>query len=426
MSTIFAVSSGRAPAAIAVIRCSGPDAFAAGKALAGPLPPPRSASLRKLRDSDGELLDSALVLCFPGPNTATGEDVVEFHCHGGRAVVAAVERALLRQPGLTRAEPGEFTRRALMYGRIDLLEAEGLADLLEAETEAQRLAAVAAVEGRLSAQVRGWMDEIAGLSARVEATLDFADDADVSDEADVLSAIVRDMATLRGSIEATLAAPSVERLREGVRVVIAGPPNVGKSTLLNALSEREAAIVSPVSGTTRDRIEAGVVRGGSAFLLVDTAGLTATEDPVEAIGVARAHDAIAFAELLLWLGDDAPPRPDVIWVHARNDLAGRRDTPPGRDVAVSTCDDASYAALWTMIHDRSQALLGSATDMPALRRLQREAYAEVAIALDCGSRDPILLAEGLATARRRLAQVLGLDATETMLDALFGRFCLGK
>lgn len=372
------------------------------------------------------MLDSALVLCFPGPNTATGEDLVEFHCHGGRAVVEAVERVLLLQPGLVRAEPGEFTRRALTNGRIDLLEAEGLADLLEAETESQRLAAVAAVEGRLSQQVREWMDAIAMLSARVEATLDFADDTDVSDEPDVLIAIVCDMETLRGSIDAALAAPSVERLREGVRVVIAGPPNVGKSTLLNALSEREAAIVSPISGTTRDRIEAGVVRSGSTFLLVDTAGLTATDDPVEAIGVARAHDAIASAELLLWLGDDAPPRLDAIWVHARSDLADRRDMPSGRQVAVSSRDAASFSALWTLIDDRSRALLGSSASVPALRIKQRETYAEVVAALDGDSGDPILIAEGLAVARRLLGRVLGLEATESMLDALFGRFCLGK
>ncbi len=395
------------------------------EALAGPLPPPRTAGLRTLR-YDSRPLDSALVLCFPAPSSATGEDLVELHCHGGRAVVAAVEAALARQPGLRRAEPGEFTRRALLNGRIDLMEAEGLADLLEAETEAQRVAAIAAAGGRLSARTREWLDAVALLSARVEALLDYAEEDDVDSDDAALDAILNDVGALRRQIENALDAPSVERLRAGVSVVIAGPPNAGKSTLLNLLAERDAAIVSPISGTTRDRVEAPVIRFGLPIVLVDTAGLTETSDPVEAIGVVRAEEAIEQADLLLWLGDDPPPRTDAVWVHARHDLPGRTTAPSECDLAVSAHDPASIACLWEVISERSGSLVSTTYDAPAMREHQRRTCAAAALALDQGTRDPLLVAEGLAIARRRLAELLGIDATEAMLDALFGRFCVGK
>ncbi|HEX8485155.1 tRNA uridine-5-carboxymethylaminomethyl(34) synthesis GTPase MnmE [Sphingomonas sp.] len=426
MATIFAVSSGRPPAAIAVIRCSGPQAFIAATKLAGTLPRPRRASLRSLHDGEGRMLDSALVLCFPGPASATGEDLVEFHCHGGRAVVAAVERALAAQPGLRLAEPGEFTRRALENGRIDLLEAEGLADLLSAETEAQRIAAMAAAEGRLSARTRDWLDAVALLSARVEVLLDYAEEADVADDADVIDAIIADMAKLRSAIVAALAAPSVERLRDGIRIVIAGPPNAGKSTLLNLLAERDAAIVSPISGTTRDRIEAPVVRAGLPVVLIDTAGLIETNDPVEAIGVDRARDALLSADVLLWLGDDSPPRNDAIRVHARRDEHGRRETPHTADIAISAREPETIAALWQLVTARAKALLATSDDVPAMHEHQRRRCEAAAAALGGVTRDPLIVAENLAHARRILSQLLGIDATEAMLDALFGRFCLGK
>ncbi|WP_374944231.1 tRNA uridine-5-carboxymethylaminomethyl(34) synthesis GTPase MnmE [Sphingomonas sp.] len=426
MTTIFAVSSGRPPAAIAVIRCSGPGAFAAARALAGTLPAPRTASLRRLRDADGALLDAALMLCFPGPASATGEDLVEFHCHGGRAVVAAVETALGTHPGLRRAEPGEFTRRALENGRIDLLEAEGLADLLEAETESQRVAAMAAAEGQISARTRAWLDTVADLSARVEALLDYAEEDDVLADAAAIDPILADVAVLRDTIAAALAGPSVERLRDGVRVVIAGPPNAGKSTLLNLLAERDAAIVSPISGTTRDRVEAPVLRGGLPLTLVDTAGLVETDDVVEALGVARAHEAMASADLLVWLGDDTPPRNEAIWVHARSDAAGREVLPFGPDVAISATDADSIGSLWDVIASRAQTMLATMADVPAMHAHQQRTCEEAANSLDHLPRDPLLIAEALAGARRGLARLLGIDATEAMLDALFGRFCLGK
>lgn len=423
--TIFAVSSGQPPAAIAVIRVSGPAALAAAEALAGTLPLARTAGLRALRGDDGALLDRALALVFPGPATATGEDLVELHCHGGRAVVAAVASALSRQAGVRLAQPGEFTRRALANGRIDLAEAEGLADLLSAETEAQRVAALAATEGRLSRIVEEWLGQVAMLSARVEAMLDYADEEDVaSDDADL--AEIRAAAIALGQqITDAAAVPPVERLRDGVRVVLAGPPNAGKSTLLNLLTEREAAIVSPIAGTTRDKIEAGVIRRGRSYLLIDTAGLTETNEPIEAIGVERATAAITSAELLVWLGDMSPPRADALWVHARADLPERRERPLATALAVSRNDDVSIEALWAAIERRCDLLLPRADALP-MKQHQQRACTAAGQELLTYSDDPLILAEHYRLASRGLASITGQDATEAMLEALFSRFCLGK
>lgn len=425
METIFAVSSGRPPAAIAVVRISGPQAFVAAEGLAGSLPAPRHASLRGLRDADGALLDRALVIVFPGPTTATGEDLVELHCHGGRAVIAAVERALTARPGLRPAEPGEFTRRALTNGRIDLTEAEGLADLLEAETESQRVAAMTAAEGRVSQAVRGWMDAVAMLSARIEAMLDFADEDDVASDTAAFDAIVVDIDALAAEIEAVVDAPPVERLKDGLRVVIGGPPNSGKSTLLNLLGERDAAIVSPISGTTRDRIEVPVIRNGVAYVLTDTAGLIDTLDPIEAIGVTRAEDALAAADIVLWLADTPPPRADALCIHARADLPGRGDIPAGRALAVAHTDRGSLDRLWAEVQRRAMTLLPR-SDGIALKQHQRHQCGLAADALRYRSSDALIVAEHLRQARAIFAGVLGLDATGEMLDALFGRFCIGK
>jgi tRNA modification GTPase len=425
VTTIYAVSSGRPPAAIAVIRISGPAAFAAVEVLAGTLPDPRRTSLRALRSADGGLLDRALVLVFPGPDTATGEDLAELHCHGGRAVVDAVERALAVLPGLRPAVAGEFTRRALINGRIDLAEAEGLADLLSAETERQRLAALSAAEGQVSRCVSGWLDRLAMLSARVEAELDFADEDDVAGSSESLSLIGADAKALATDMMTVIDRPPVERLRDGIRVVLGGPPNSGKSTLINLLAGREVAIVSPVSGTTRDRIEAPVVRDGLPFVLTDTAGLTdRTDDAIEQIGVLRATAAIAAADILVWLGDEAPPR-DAVWVHARADVAGREIMPVGPTVAVSIADPDSVADLWTAIATMAERLL-PAVDSIALTREQisRCRMAAAALYVDIG--DPLLFAEDLRTARGHLSAILGIDSTEHMLDALFSRFCIGK
>lgn len=418
--TIFALSSGRPPAAIGVVRVSGPRALDAARALAGRLPEPRRAGLRALRDGDGRVLDRALVLIFPGPASATGEDLVEVHLHGGRAVVAAVETAL-EEKGLRRAEPGEFTRRALANGRIDLAQAEGLADLLAAETEAQRVAAVGAAEGLVSRMVRGWSDRLLQLSAQVEAVLDFSDEDDVAVD---LGGVRDGVAALRGEMAAVLDQPPVERLRDGVRVALAGPPNVGKSTLMNLLAQREAAIVSPIAGTTRDVIEAPVVYKGAAYLLFDTAGLVdATEDRIEAIGVERARAVQQVADIVLWLGDEPPPQ-GAIWVWARADEPGRERVPEGTDVVTSSHLPETIASLWRVVAERAKGLL-PAPDRPVLNARARGHVADAVAALEA-SADPLILAEELRAARVALARVTGEDATEAMLDALFGRFCIGK
>ncbi|MEP7006257.1 MAG: tRNA uridine-5-carboxymethylaminomethyl(34) synthesis GTPase MnmE [Sphingomonas bacterium] len=426
MDTIFAVSSGAPPAAIAIVRISGNAAFDAITALVGRLPAARRASLCALLDADGLLIDRALVLVFPGPDTATGEDVAELHVHGGRAVVRAVEAALGAMPGIRRAEPGEFTRRALLNGRIDLTEAEGLGDLLAAETEAQRRAALLVAEGALRQRAEDWTGRLLALAARVEAQLDFADEDDVT--LDTLAPITAALLTLADEMDLTLATPPVERLRDGVRVVIAGPPNSGKSTLLNALAERDAAIVSPISGTTRDRIEVPVVRDGIAYVLTDTAGLAGeTSDPIERIGISRAEEAMQAADIVLWLGDDEPPSPDMISVHARADVEGREVAPPGADVTISVANGVGMASLWALLRVRASGLLPR-EDSVAMNQRQRSLAAACAAAAQSAAaqEDLILVAEDLRLAMAALDALVGRSDVEAMLDALFRRFCLGK
>ena len=302
MDTIFALSSGAPPAGIAIVRVSGPAAGEALQALSGALPPARQARRAALRDGAGNLLDEGLVLWFPGPHTATGEDLAEFHLHGGRAVVAAVEGALWELDDLRRAEPGVFTRRAFAIGRIDLAEAEGLADLLAAETEFQRRAAIELAGGALSRRVEGWRGRLLALSARLEAALDFEDEADVGQ---LPASFVHEINELSSELGEALRAPAAERLREGYRVALAGPPNAGKSTLFNALVENEAAITAPLAGTTRDVLERSVAIAGVPFTFVDTAGLhEGSGDPIEAIGIDRANGELARADLVLWLGPE--------------------------------------------------------------------------------------------------------------------------
>jgi tRNA modification GTPase len=431
VDTIFAVSSGQPPAAIALLRVSGPQALAVAEAMAGKLPPQRQAGVRALRDpADGTLLDRALLLWFAGPRSATGEDLVELHLHGGRAVVQAVEACLARQPGLRRAEAGEFTRRALANGRLDLSEAEGLGDLLMAETEAQRRAALASAEGAVRQRVEGWQEKLLMLAAQVEAMLDHADEDDVTDDAGALDAVRADCAVLGQELADVLAAPPVERLRDGIRVVLAGPPNAGKSTLLNALADREAAIVSPIAGTTRDRVEAAVVRNGIAWLLTDTAGLAeATDDPIERIGITRAREAMAAANLVLWLADTAPPEIEgatVLALHPRADLPDRVAIPLGR-IGLSAASGQGLERLWAAMEEAAQTLLPRA-DMLALNRRQRGLLTNAANALIDAAmhHDPLLVAEELRHARTAFDRVTGRADVEGVLDALFGRFCIGK
>lgn len=421
--TIFALSSGSPPAALAVVRISGPRADGALEALAGKLPTPRVATLTNLHWRD-EPLDRALVLRFPGPHSATGEDVTELHLHGGRAVVAAVLEALAGLEGLRAAEPGEFTRRAFEKGRIDLAEAEGLADLLSAETRSQRRAALGMAGGALSRKVEAWRQRLLGLAASLEASLDFSDEGEVGEawppgwpgELDALAA----------EMEALLARAPSERLRDGVRVVIAGPPNAGKSSLLNVLVQREAAITSAVPGTTRDLIEAPVSIAGTPYLLTDTAGLRESADEVETIGVERARASLAAADLILWLGDprDSPDPQRTIRVQSKSDLESA--TNPGSDVRVSAVTGEGIDSLLSAMTERSLALLPAEGEVAANAR-QREAIANAAAHLrEVRAADMLIAAEGLRQARIELDRVTGRAGVEDMLDALFGRFCIGK
>ncbi|GAC1574203.1 MAG: tRNA uridine-5-carboxymethylaminomethyl(34) synthesis GTPase MnmE [Sphingomicrobium sp.] len=422
--TIVALSSGRPPAAIAVIRTSGPQAFLAAELLAGTLPIAREASLRTLRHPATRLeLDSALILTFVAPNSATGEDIVEYQCHGGRAVVAAILDALTSVPGLRLAAPGEFTRRALASGRLDLTEAEGLADLLEAETESQRRAALALAGGALSRQVETWQSRVLNLSARAEAAIDYVGDED--ETSTDTRALRAEALKFAGELDAWLALPRVERLRDGLRVVVSGPPNSGKSSLVNALAGSDRAIVTTIPGTTRDSIEVPLSVDGIPLVLVDTAGLRDTADPVEAIGVARARSEADRAEILLWLGDpaDAKARVEVIRVHSKSDIA---QADMRADANVSAVTGEGVGALLAMIGARAAALLPTEGDV-ALNRRQAAILREAAQLLsDAPPGDLVLLAETLRQTRATFDRLTGRAGVEEAIDALFTRFCLGK
>jgi tRNA modification GTPase len=420
--TIFALSSGRPPAAVAVIRLSGPNAHEAGKRIVGDLPAARTAAVRELRHpASNELLDEALVLRFDGPASATGEDVVEFQCHGGRAVVNGVLGALASIKGLRVAEPGEFTRRAFENGRIDLTEAEGLADLLEAETESQRKAALALAEGGLRKQISSWQEQLLGLSASAERAIDYDED-----DSELDPALACDCARLEAELRGWLARPRIEPLKDGVRVVVAGPPNAGKSSLVNAIAGQERAIVTDVPGTTRDHIEVPFALAGVPIVLTDTAGLRNTEDRVEAIGVGRSKTLVEGADVLVWLGDpgDTPVHPRPIKVHAKADLG---DTPPSGSIAVSSITGQGIRDLLAQIGALASSLL-PAEDAISLNRRQAAHIEQAAAALDeaANARDVAVIAEGLRAARTEFDRLTGRAGVEDVLDALFSRFCLGK
>src|SRR5215203_1476019 len=303
--TIFALSSGRLPSAIALVRVSGPQAGKIVTALAGKLPSPRMATRALLRDVGQRPIDDAVVLWFPSPASATGEDVAEFHVHGGRAVLAALFTALAALEDVRPAEPGEFTRRAFENGKLDLTEAEGLDDLIHADTDRQRRQALRQLKGLLGDRARDWRVRIIEASALIEAGIDFSDEGDVP--AELIAPALAKVKALRNEIEEVLAAQGqTERLRDGLVVAIAGPPNVGKSTLMNQLARREVAIVSPHAGTTRDVIEVQLDLDGYPVTVIDTAGIRETDDPVEQEGVRRARARAADADLVLWLADLSP------------------------------------------------------------------------------------------------------------------------
>ena len=418
--TIYALSSGRPPAAISVIRVSGPAAHVAGERIAGSLPDARTAAVRELRHPEsGELLDEALVLRFDFPASATGENIVELQCHGGRAVIDSLLAALGSMEGLREAQPGEFTRRAFENGRIDLTEAEGLADLIEAETESQRKAALMLAEGGLRKQIAVWQDRLLGLSAQAERAIDY----DEEDEG-VDPALVRGCAELAAELRSWLGRPRVEPLKDGVRVVVAGPPDAGKSSLLNAIAGQERAIVTDLPGTTRDHIEVPLSLGGIPILLTDTAGLRPTNDMVEAIGVSRAEALVQGADILLWLGEpvEAPNHPQLIRLHSKADVRGEA---PEDLLAVSSVTREGIPRLLEDVTARAKALLPS-EDALALNRRQAAHVAEAAQALDGPVDDVVIIAENLRLARVAFDRLTGRAGVEDVLDALFGRFCLGK
>jgi tRNA modification GTPase len=439
--TIAAISTAPGTAGVAVIRVSGPASRHVAMALTGRLPAPRHAALATLRDpASGLALDRGLALWFPAPHSFTGEDVLELQMHGGRAVVAAVLRAVLSVEGVRPAEPGEFTRRAFENGRMDLAEVEGLADLLQAETEAQRRQAFALYSGKLTGEADRLQEVILPVLAMVEASIDFPEEDDV---ASAVLAHARDrLAEVRATISRLVAdAARGERVRDGVTVVIAGPPNAGKSTLLNALARRDAAIVSPIAGTTRDSIEVHLDLAGIPLVLVDTAGLRDSADPIEMEGMRRARARIASADLTLWLSPEAGTIPVCA-----DDVAGSEATPiwaiqtqidrgqPADARArhrLSAVSGEGLAALLADLEAHAAERIGGEPALVVHER-HRIIFTDALAALDQALAIPEwegaaeLVSEALRAALGALGRSRGRIGTEAMLDRLFSTFCIGK
>jgi tRNA modification GTPase len=436
--TIFALSSGRPPSAIAIVRVSGPEAGAALNQLAGKIPSPRLATRALLRDANSQAIDDAVVLWFPGPASATGEDVAEFHVHGGRAVLTSLFASLSALKSLRAAEPGEFTRRAFENGKLDLTEAEGLDDLIHADTDRQRRQALRQLKGLLGDRARDWRAGIIEASALIEAGIDFSDEGDVS--AELITPALAKIKLLLDDITKVLAAQGkAERLREGLVVAIAGPPNVGKSTLINQLARREVAIVSPHAGTTRDIIEVQLDLDGYPVTIIDTAGIRETDDPVEREGVRRARARAAEADLVLWLADgdevEVEQRKSTpLWlVHNKIDLGDgpRRSTnSPDGEFRIS-------AARGDGLADLVDALVGFAGDYfggnegalitrERQRGLLEDTAASLKRSLAAIGQGEELAAEDLRSAAASLGRLLGRVDVEDILDVIFREFCIGK
>ena len=479
--TIFALSSGRPPAAIAVVRISGPRARDALKALTGKIPQPRQAAFARVRDPiSGETIDEALALWFPAPRSETGEDTAELQLHGGRAVVAATLTALARLEGLRPAEAGEFTRRAFENGKLDLTAVEGLADLVMAETEGQRRQAYRQMSGALGNHAEAWRQKLIQALALVEARIDFSDEADVPED------LLRPALTLARELEGEIAAALAddhrgERMRVGLVVAIAGPPNAGKSTLLNRIARREAAIVSPYAGTTRDVIEVHLDLGGWPVTLLDTAGIRVTDDPVEMEGVRRANERAGAADLVLWVvdaagqGTDDPsaaaPGQDVWLVRNKIDLI-ERPSEKSMDIKIqsnarneyehrfnkvqrsnvnqditkknesifsksepifdlSALNGAGFEALLAALAEKAETTLAPGESGLITRERHRRVLEDTSAALRRALARPLaeredLLAEELRTAATALGRLTGRVDVEDILDVIFRDFCIGK
>ncbi|HXL29301.1 MAG TPA: tRNA uridine-5-carboxymethylaminomethyl(34) synthesis GTPase MnmE [Bradyrhizobium sp.] len=458
--TIFAVSSGRPPSAISIVRVSGPQAGVALTLIAGKMPVPRMATRALLRDRDRQPIDDAMALWFPGPASATGEDVAEFHVHGGRAVLAALFAALSDFDHVRAAEPGEFTRRAFENGKLDLTEAEGLDDLIHADTDRQRRQALRQLKGLLGDQARDWRAQVIEASALIEAGIDFSDEADVP--AELIAPALKKIKALLGEVQHVLAAQGHgERLREGLVVAIAGPPNVGKSTLMNQLARREVAIVSPHAGTTRDVIEVQLDLDGYPVTVIDTAGIRETADPVEQEGVRRAQARAAEADLVLWLVDahdgknlegnlqqGAAPawvvrnKIDLDAVESDAAVLGIDAPNPRQPAAVlgqtrrhvdfkisaSTGDGIQelIAALIAFAQNYFGAGEGGLISRERQRKLLQETAVSLQRSLSVIPEGEELAAEDLRMAARSLGRLLGRVDVEDVLDVIFREFCIGK
>ncbi len=435
--TIFALASGRPPNAISVVRVSGTRAGTILSALAGKNPLPRVAIRALIRDANQQPIDDAVVLWFPGPKSATGEDVAEFHVHGGRAVLAALFSALSSFENTRAAEPGEFSRRAFENGKLDLTEAEGLDDLIHADTDRQ---ALRQLKGLLGDRARNWRQQIIEASALIEAGIDFSDEGDVP--AELLGPALAKINALHEEIAEVLAAQGrSERLRDGLVVAIAGPPNVGKSTLMNQLARREVAIVSPHAGTTRDILEAQLDLDGYPVTVIDTAGIRATEDPVEQEGVRRARARAAEADLVLWLVEDDSHDQAVegsapVWM-VRNkidlnalkpDAAGMGRTCGNRYFEISAARGDGLRELMAALVGYAENVFGSDESGLIGRERQRTLLRETATSLQRSMerKGEELIAEDLRAAAHALGRLLGRVDVEDVLDKIFREFCIGK
>jgi tRNA modification GTPase len=429
--TIFALSSGPPPAGIAVIRISGPGVRFGLETLIESVPEPRQAVVRAMKAADGSAIDRGVVLFFPGPRSFTGEDVAELQVHGGRAVVAASLAALAALPGFRPAEAGEFTRRAFANQRMDLTQVEGLADLIAAETEAQRRQAAAQAEGALGALYEDWRQRLIRARALIEAELDFPEEEDVPGAVSVQAWDI--VAGLAQDIVNHLADRRGERVRDGAEVVILGAPNAGKSSLLNAIARRDVAIVTPEAGTTRDLIEVRLDLDGFPVTLVDTAGLRETASAVEREGIRRAEERARAADMVLWLVDASapdpgpPPLPGAIRVLSKIDLLD--DPVPEGVLGVSVRTEAGIAGLLALVAAHAGAA-AAPPESPLLTRARHRAALTTSLAAIREAQNPgnplELRAEELRHAGDALGRLTGRIDVEDMLDVIFRDFCIGK
>lgn len=436
IDTIYALSSGSLPAGVAIIRVSGPETADALVRLCGTLPPPRIATLRTIRTRNGETLDSGLVLYFPTPASFTGEDCCELQVHGGRAVVSAILDELAAIGGLRHAEAGEFARRAFQNGKLDLVEVEGLADLIAAETEMQRRLAIEQSGGGQSALYAGWARRLTHSRAMIEAELDFADEDDVPGS--VSAVIWEDVGRLRQEIDGHIArAGLAEIIRDGLKIVIAGEPNAGKSSLLNALARRDIAIVTEVAGTTRDVLSVDLSLAGFSVKLFDTAGLRETDELVEREGIRRARQVIADADLVLLLSEKPgyfridevlPENVPVIRVATKVDRPSPSWAPSDADIFLSTRTGEGMADLLTALQSHLPDLAGrTALAMPSRKRhVDCLRQASAALERSLISSDLELRAEQLRQAGDALGRITGRVDVENLLDVIFSEFCIGK